>query len=156
MDKNEQHLKSRPNKAHSNPLTPKHSWCQNRVSRQESSKTVKKTGILVSYFAKRDEAREAFGKLLRKNHRRAAWVTKNAAGKVQIGDPFRLRRFWGAVVAIIIFGTLAEAVSMRLAWPMFIHFSGKTDSGSCGWIHRISDQRSLDEAIEVWRRASIA
>ena len=75
---------------------------------------MKKTGILISYFAKREEAREAFGKLQRKGHRRVAWVSKSAAGKVQTRDPFRRRRLWGAVVAFVLFGALAEAVSM---WP---------------------------------------
>ena len=46
-----------------------------------------KTGVLISYFAKQDEARVAFGKLQRKGFRRTAWVSKNAAGKVEIRRP---------------------------------------------------------------------
>ncbi|MDF1501161.1 MAG: glucoamylase family protein [Anaerolineales bacterium] len=73
-----------------------------------------KTGILISYFAERDEAREAFRKLNRKGHRRVAWVSKKSAGKIRTRDPFRLRRVFSTVLAIVLFGTLAEAVSTRL------------------------------------------
>jgi cyclic beta-1,2-glucan synthetase len=78
---------------------------------------MKKSGILIGYFAKPDEAREAFGHLQRKGHRRVAWVSKNAAGKVKTGDPFRRRRAKGAVIAMILLGALAGAISLRLAWP---------------------------------------
>ncbi|MFA5812133.1 MAG: glycosyl transferase, partial [bacterium] len=46
-----------------------------------------KTGVLIGYFAKQDEARAAFIKLQRKGFRRAAWVSKSAAGKVETHGP---------------------------------------------------------------------
>lgn len=43
-----------------------------------------KTGVLIAYFAKHDEARRAFEKLRQKSFRRAAWVSKSTAGKIDI------------------------------------------------------------------------
>ncbi|MFH0799880.1 MAG: glucoamylase family protein [Pseudomonadota bacterium] len=42
-----------------------------------------KTGVLIGYFARQNEARAAFGKLKQKGFRRAAWVSKSAEGKVE-------------------------------------------------------------------------
>ena len=49
-----------------------------------------KTGILISYFTKRDDARESFGKLQRKGYRRVVLVSKGSEGKVRTRCPFRL------------------------------------------------------------------
>jgi cyclic beta-1,2-glucan synthetase len=76
-----------------------------------------KTGVLIGYFAKQDEARRAFGKLQRKGFRRAAWVSKGAEGKVETRDPFRRRLALGAALAFILFGALAEWVSVSLGGP---------------------------------------
>ena len=54
-----------------------------------------KTGILIGYFAKHDEALEAFADLKRKGYRRVAWVSKSMEGIVRTGDPFRRRLVWG-------------------------------------------------------------
>src|SRR5512136_2065142 len=78
---------------------------------------MKKTGILIGYFAKRGEAREAFAKLRRKGFRRVAWASKSESGKIQTRDPFRRRRIWTAVAAFILFGVPAQAISMWAAWP---------------------------------------
>ena len=78
---------------------------------------MKKTATLVSYFCKQDEAREVFRKLRRKGQRRSAWVSKNSEGKVRTRDPFRLWRILGAIMAVILFGALAETVSMRFMGP---------------------------------------
>ncbi len=76
-----------------------------------------KKGILISYFAKPDEAREAFAKLQGESIRQIALVSKSVEGKLQKMDPFR--RIWvvRAVLAIILFGVLAEAISMWLGLP---------------------------------------
>ena len=84
---------------------------------ENDPKPMKKTGILVSYFAERNEAQKAFGRLLRNGHRRVAWVSKSAAGKLQSRDPFRWYRLWGLAASIILFGALTEAISILLAWP---------------------------------------
>ncbi len=42
-----------------------------------------KTGVLISYFARQDEARAAFGKLQQKGFHRAATMSKNSAGKIE-------------------------------------------------------------------------
>ena len=76
-----------------------------------------KTGILIGYFAKRDESREAFRKLRRKGYRRAAWVSKGADGEVRTWDPFHWRRVFGAAVAFTLFGAFAAVGSMNLRWP---------------------------------------
>ena len=78
---------------------------------------MKKTGILISYFTEKDEARNAFRALRLSGHRRAAWMRKDSDGKVQTWDPFRLRYVFWAAAAVVLFGTLAEAVAMLLALP---------------------------------------
>ncbi len=74
------------------------------------------TGILIGYFAKRDEARGALKKLRRKGFRRAALVSKTAEGNVHTWDPFKWRRVFGAANAFILFGILAGVISMILHW----------------------------------------
>jgi len=81
-------------------------------------------GILIGYFAKRDEAREALRKLQRRGIRRAALVTKTADGDVHIRDPFLWRRAFGAILAFIPFGVLASVASLVLHWPVPILSGG--------------------------------
>lgn len=57
-----------------------------------------KTGILVAYFTKQDDCREAFGTLRRMGYHRAAWLSKSATGEVQTWDPFHWRRMLGVTV----------------------------------------------------------
>ncbi|MGA2611431.1 MAG: glycosyl transferase, partial [Terriglobia bacterium] len=74
-------------------------------------------GILIGYFAKRDEARRALRKLQRKGFRRAALVSKTADGDVRTLDPFLWRRAFGATLAFILFGVLAGVAFIGLHWP---------------------------------------
>jgi cyclic beta-1,2-glucan synthetase len=83
-----------------------------------------KTGILIGYFAKHDEALEAFANLKRKGYRRIAWVSKSMEGIVRIGDPFRRRLVLGAVLSFILFGVLATLVwlSLQRSEPILSRF----------------------------------
>ena len=74
-------------------------------------------GILIGYFAKRDEARRALRKLQRKGFRRAALVSKTADGDVRTCDPFLWRRAFGVTLAFILFGALAGVAFIGLHWP---------------------------------------
>jgi len=74
-------------------------------------------GILIGYFAKRDEARRALRKLQRMGFRRAALVSKTADGDVRTWDPFLWRRAFGATLAFILFGVLAGVAFIGLHWP---------------------------------------
>jgi cyclic beta-1,2-glucan synthetase len=74
-------------------------------------------GILIGYFAKRDEARRALRKLQRTGFRRAALVSKAADGDVRTWDPFLWRRAFGATLAFILFGVLAGVAFIGLHWP---------------------------------------
>ena len=74
-------------------------------------------GILIGYFAKRDEARRALRKLQRMGFRRAALVSKTADGDVRTLDPFLWRRAFGATLAFILFGVLAGVAFIGLHWP---------------------------------------
>src|SRR4030042_866242 len=76
-----------------------------------------KTGILIGYYVKSQEAREAFRKLRRKGYRRVAWVSKNADGEIHTADPFHWRRIFGTAVAFILLGALATVVSLSSQWP---------------------------------------
>ena len=75
------------------------------------------TGIIIGYFAKREEARRVLKKLQRRGFRRAALVSKTTDGKVQTWDPFLWRRVLGAAIAFIIFGVLVGFASKSLQWP---------------------------------------
>jgi cyclic beta-1,2-glucan synthetase len=75
------------------------------------------TGILIGYFAKRDEARGALKTLQRKGFRRAALVSKTADGNIHTWDPFQGYMIFGAAIAFLLFGVLAGAASIILRWP---------------------------------------
>ncbi len=74
------------------------------------------TGILIAYFAKRDEARGAFKKLQRKGFRRAALIGKTPDGNIHTWDPFSWRRILGTAIAFVLFGVLAGVTSIILKW----------------------------------------
>ncbi len=76
-----------------------------------------KTGILIGYFAKRDEARLVLKKLRRRGFRRAALVSKTADGNVHTWDPFRWCRIFGAAIAFMLFGALTAVISVSLQRP---------------------------------------
>jgi len=74
-------------------------------------------GILISYFARQNEARRALRELERKGFRRAAFVHKTADGDVHTWDPFLWRRALWVILATILFGGFAAVVSLILPWP---------------------------------------
>jgi cyclic beta-1,2-glucan synthetase len=74
-----------------------------------------KTDLLIAYFTKPDEGREAFRKLQRKGYRRAAWLSKNLKNEVQTGDLFPRRRVFGSVAAFILCGALAALIAVSAA-----------------------------------------
>ena len=74
-------------------------------------------GILIGYFAKRDEARGALRKLQRRGFRRAALVSKTADGDARRWDPFLWHRAFGATLAFILCGVLAGVAFIGLHWP---------------------------------------
>ena len=73
-------------------------------------------GILISYFAKQDEARKALRELARQGFRRAALVHKGTDGDVHIADPFLWRRALGVTLAACLFGGIAGMAALLLHW----------------------------------------
>ncbi|MFW6181494.1 MAG: glycosyl transferase, partial [Spirochaetota bacterium] len=76
-----------------------------------------RTGILVGYFAGRQEARDAFRKLRGRGYFRAAWVSRGTEGEMHAGDPFPWYRICGAAAAFILLGGAAAAVWPGFWWP---------------------------------------
>jgi len=76
--------------------------------------------ILISYFARRNEARGALRELKRRGFRRVALVHKTADGDVHTQDPFLWRRALGVTLAAILFGGFAGVASPILHWPASI------------------------------------
>ncbi|MEX1139009.1 MAG: glucoamylase family protein [Bacteroidota bacterium] len=74
-------------------------------------------GILVSYFARQNEAREALRHLAKRDFRRAALVYKTANGDVHTRDPFLWRRALWVTFATLLFGVAAGVASLVLHWP---------------------------------------
>jgi hypothetical protein len=74
-------------------------------------------GILVSYFARQNEARGALRQLEKRGFRRAALVYKTADGDVHTRDPFLWRRALGVTFATLLFGGFAGVASLVLHWP---------------------------------------
>jgi cyclic beta-1,2-glucan synthetase len=77
-------------------------------------------GILLSYFARQDEARRALRLLEKRGFRRAALVYKSADGDVHTRDPFLWRRALGVIVATLLCGGFAGAASLILHWQGWI------------------------------------
>jgi len=71
-------------------------------------------GILIGYFAKNNDAREALRALARMGFRRAALVHKAANGDVRITDPFPWRRAYGVTLAVILFCGFSGVASLVL------------------------------------------
>ena len=93
-----------------------------------------KTGILIAYFIKHDEARKSFRKLLRQGYRRIALGTRHADTEVRIWDSFLRQRLFWSVLAFILFGVLAAAASLVLQWTgsLSIEFGSSLLSGLIG------------------------
>ncbi|MEK6756938.1 MAG: glycosyl transferase, partial [Bacteroidota bacterium] len=77
-------------------------------------------GILLSYFARQNEARGALRQLQKRGFRRAALVYKTADGDVHTRDPFLWRRALGVTFATLLFGGFAGVASLVLSWPEWI------------------------------------
>ncbi len=73
-------------------------------------------GLLLGYFAERQEARRAIRKLRSKGFRRAALVHKTPAGEIITQDPFRWRRFYGTILTAILFGGFSGGLFLFLDW----------------------------------------
>ncbi|MBC8018379.1 MAG: glycosyl transferase, partial [Verrucomicrobia bacterium] len=74
-------------------------------------------GILIGYFAKRDEARKALRELAQQGFRRAALVSKGTDGDVHSTDPFVWRRALGVTLASILSGGIGGIAALLLQWP---------------------------------------
>lgn len=73
-----------------------------------------KTGKLVAYFVKQSDARTALKKLQRNGDYRAAWISKDANGKIETEDPFLRRLLKASAAAFILFGALGALISIGL------------------------------------------
>jgi cyclic beta-1,2-glucan synthetase len=73
-----------------------------------------KAGILISYFAERDEARRMLRELQKKGFRRAALVHKTVDGAIHLEDPFLWRRALGVTLTAMLCGGLAGIASLIL------------------------------------------
>jgi cyclic beta-1,2-glucan synthetase len=62
------------------------------------------TGVLIGFFAKRDEARGALRELQRRGYHRTALVSKTKDGSIHVWHPFLWRRVLGAIFAAILVG----------------------------------------------------
>ncbi len=76
-----------------------------------------KSGTLIGFYQKQQEARSASEKLRRKHFYRVACVSKNANGGIRIWDPFLRRRVFGATGAFLLSGTIATVISFLFQWP---------------------------------------
>jgi cyclic beta-1,2-glucan synthetase len=74
------------------------------------------SGILIGYYAKRDEARRALRGLIRQGFRRITLVRKGTDGTVHIGDPFLWRLAFGIVVAAFLSGSVGGVISLVMQW----------------------------------------
>jgi len=72
-------------------------------------------GVVLGYFAQRDQARVAFRELQRRGYRRSAWIYRAADGSTHTRDPFFWRRALWVMLAAILSGSLA-AIATGLCW----------------------------------------
>ncbi len=75
-----------------------------------------KTGILIGYFSKQDEAMAAFKNLRRKGFRRAALVSKNDEGQMIEHDPFRRTCVIWTSATFLLLSLIAIISSMTFHW----------------------------------------
>jgi cyclic beta-1,2-glucan synthetase len=74
-------------------------------------------GILISYFAKQDEARKALRILAGHGFSHTALIHKDTDGNVHIADPFLWRRALWATLAACLFGVIGRTAALILDWP---------------------------------------
>ncbi len=83
--------------------------------------------ILIGYFAKQDEARNALRELMRQGFDRIALVNKGTEDDIHIADPFLRRRALGAALAALLsaaIAVLAMLVSSRLSLLPLLGIAG--------------------------------
>ncbi|HCR37976.1 MAG TPA: glycosyl transferase, partial [Synergistaceae bacterium] len=73
-----------------------------------------KTGILIAYYQKRNEARKAYRKLQSMRYYRSVLVSKSADDEVRQLDPFNLRRILHLFVVFILSGTITGSLVLVL------------------------------------------
>ncbi len=77
----------------------------------------RRSGILLSYFAKREEAGDALRKLKSKGFYRSAVLFRSSGGEVRSHDPFLRHRITTALVAAVLLGLLSAGASGIKGWP---------------------------------------
>lgn len=77
-------------------------------------------GILIGYYANKDEARGALRQLLRHGFRRITLVRKSADGAVHIGDPYLWRLAIGIIAAAVLSGGFGWISALVMHWSVFI------------------------------------
>ncbi len=75
-----------------------------------------KTGILIAYFGRQEEARKAHGTLQERGRHRIASLSRSAEGEVQTWDPFHWRRIWVTVAGFALGGCIGAIFSATLQW----------------------------------------
>jgi len=77
-------------------------------------------GILIGYFAQKDEARRALRELARQGFNRTALVHKDTTGDVHIEDPFLWRRAIAVILTACLSGGTGWIASRLLHWSQLI------------------------------------
>jgi len=77
-------------------------------------------GILIGYFAKRDDARGALRELAQQGFTRTALAHKGTGGDVQVADPFFRRRALGATLAAILSGGIGGIAALLVHWSQSV------------------------------------
>ena len=109
---------------------------------------VSRAAILAAYFAKRDEAAGALGKLRRRGFRRIALMHKATNGEVHAGDPFLLHRTLVALLAAAVFALVSLAASLVLEWPMLLpSLTGGSAGLLAGWMLNRRSQRGIKRSL---------
>ncbi len=82
-----------------------------------------KTGTLIAYFSKQEEAAKAYKKLRRKGYRRSAWLVKSSDGSVNNTAPFIWWRVFG-MIAFMIFASFVSMILFKFFYPQYQDFNG--------------------------------
>ncbi|WP_243688809.1 glucoamylase family protein [Geotalea toluenoxydans] len=77
-------------------------------------------GVIICYFAKQDESRNALRQLGRQGFRRTALIHKGKDGDIRLTDPFVWRRAVGAILVSLLFGVTGGVGSFLLHWLQLI------------------------------------
>lgn len=74
-------------------------------------------GFLISYFARKNEARGAIRNLRKRHFRHTALVHKTAEGAIHTWAPFFWCRALGVTLAATLSGAFAGVASLVFKWP---------------------------------------